>query len=237
MTTLRGCGRKISHGTLSGSIRVWLDIISLQQSIGVRSVPRTPHTTFRTVEVLTRLIIGPSWSWAALDFGSAWTEDLLILEEGDNRVRSLVLIQNAHVEPLGPSEFGLLKGGYLEMKGRVGPISPATNLRNAGEQINGHWPFECVVDVVRPGTVIEDEPLFCLPLLLRSMRYRRNPAVPVAECLLLQQVSPDKQGYTRVGLLSVSLTLAYALPEGLRWIVEFADSELPLENEATVTLY
>ena len=235
MTILLGCGRKISHGTLSGISLVWLNIPSFQQSIGVGYV--LPHLGFWIVKVLTKLILGPSWSWAALDYGSAYIIDLLIWDDEDNRVRPLVLIQNVHIEPLGPSEFCLLKGGYIEMKGRVRPLSPATVFgEKEGERIKGHHRFLCHFDVDHLRTVIPDGSLFCLPLLVRLQEYDGHLAT-IAECLLLQHASPDKQGYTRVGLLKVSLTLAYALPEELRWIVEFAESELPLENEAIVTLY
>ena len=118
------------------------------------------------------------------------------------------------------------------MKGWVGLVSSAIILNYENEWTDENPAYRRVVDVSPDGPLA-----FCLPLFVRSIGANSDLPETIVECLLLQQVSPDTQGYTRAGLLKTSLTLAHALPEDLRWIVDFAESELSLGDEATVTLY
>lgn len=208
----------------------------VERPAGYRCTSRAPPLLqFRiaNVECTDIAHIGPSWSWAALDYGSALISDQLVRES--DRVRSLVLIQSAHIEPLGSDLYGLLNGGYLELKGQVAQISTARNIDRQGIWIDGgQYSVACYHDL--PGSegydLVREGSLFCMPLLLRN-----QDGATIADCLLLRQISPHKQDYTRFGILKVSLDLEYALPEEFLWIVKFARSELPLEYCVTVTIY
>jgi hypothetical protein len=110
---------------------------------------------------------GPSWPWAALDYTSASIEDLLIY--ADCRVEALVCVLDVHIESLGSDAFGPLRGGYLLLTGRIGRIFSLADTDREGEWIDGHWSFETDLDL--GSNLIDDEALYCLPLLVR----RQNP--------------------------------------------------------------
>ncbi|KAK3989434.1 heterokaryon incompatibility protein-domain-containing protein [Cladorrhinum sp. PSN332] len=184
----------------------------------------------------------PSWSWAALDYGTALIADLLIPQQC--RVKSLVLVRSVYIEPRGSSVLGLLKDGFLELRGRVGRMFPITVDRvEEVKYIDLHLSFELDIDdwaafdLDFPPERVPDQPsIFCMPLFL--CRPTPGPEGPLmAHCLLLRRIKPDGREYTRIGTLRVSLDLGYALPSEIRWIVDFGRSEVSLEDEDLVTIY
>jgi hypothetical protein len=191
-----------------------------------------------TASVLSGLHIadkftGPSWSWAALDYTSALVENVRVYD--NCRVKALVSILEAYIEPLGSEEFGPLRGGYLRLTGRIGRIFPLADTSRDGKWINGHWSFETFVDLY--SNTIDDESLYCLPILVR----RQNPGPewwPIfADCLLLKELQPGTFEFTRVGLLKVALDLEDTLPDEIKWIVEYAESGPPSRDLHTITIY
>ena len=102
---------------------------------------------------------------------------------------------------------------------RIGRIFSLADIDRNGEWIDGHWSFETHLDLGSGS--IDDESLYCLPLLVRT----QNPGD-----------WPDSLEYTRVGLLKVSLDLKDVLPGELRWIAEHANSEPGPRDLVTVTI-
>jgi hypothetical protein len=175
---------------------------------------------------------GPSWSWAALDYTSAPIENVLVYD--NCRVEALVSILEAHIEPLGSDEFGPLRGGYIRLTGRIGRIFSFADTSREGEWIDGHWSFEIAVDL--DSKSINDELLYCLPLLVR--RQKPGPQSPtITDCLLLKELRPGTFEYTRFGLLKVSLDLEHTLPHEIRWIADYVKSGPRSRDLHTVTIY
>ena len=119
--------------------------------------------------------------------------------------------------------------------GRAGQIFSLADIDREGEWIDGHWSFETEVDL--GSNLIDDESLYCLPLLVR----RQNPGPEdwptITDCLLLKRLKPGAFEYTRVGLLKVSLDLEDILPHEIRWIAEHANSKPCSRDLVTVTIY
>lgn len=120
------------------------------------------------------------------------------------------------------------------MAGRIGRIFSLADTDQEGEWIDGHWSFETQVDF--GSNLIDDESLYCLPLLVR----RENPGSEwpkITDSLLLKRLEPGAFEYTRVGLLKVSLDLEDMLPQEIRWIAEHANSEPCSRDLVTATIY
>jgi hypothetical protein len=175
---------------------------------------------------------GPSWSWAALDYNSASIDDLIVNDEC--RIKALVSILEAHIEPLGSDEFGPLRGGYLRLTGRIGRIFSVADTSREGKLIDGHLSFKTVVDL--GSNSVDDESLYCLPLLVRK-QYTLSKWPTITECLLLKELQPNTFEYTRVGLLKVSLDLEHTLPHEIRWIAAYANSGSRSRDLHTITIY
>lgn len=86
--------------------------------------------------------------------------------------------------------------------------------------------------------LIDDESLFCLPLLVRRQYPGPGKWLMITDCLLLKRLKPNAFEYTRVGLLSIALDLKDMLPQEIRWIAKVANSEPCSENSfIEMTIY
>jgi hypothetical protein len=168
-------------------------------------------------------ITGPSWSWAALDFSSAYIRDLLILD--DCRVKPLVNILEAHMELVGSDPFGPLRGGYLRLTGRIGRIFSLANTARYGVWVDDHFSHETEMDLEsHSNQPMNEECFYCLPVLVRKLNSRPGDFPNITYCLLLKQ------------LKQVSLRPNAVLPEEIRWIAEYANSEIDSSDLVTITI-
>ena len=119
--------------------------------------------------------------------------------------------------------------------GNIGRVFSLANTDREGEWIDGHWSFETPVDL--DSSSIDDESLYCLPLLIRKQNPGPEDWPTITDCLLLKRLKPGASEYTRVGLLKVSLDLEDTLPPEIRWIAEYARSEGCSEDLVTLTIY
>jgi len=177
---------------------------------------------------------GPSWSWAALDYSSAHIQNLLILD--DYRVKPLVNILEAHMELVGSDSFGPLRGGYLRLTGRIGRIFSLANTARLGVLVRGHYSYTTEMDI-EPNSnhFMHEECLYCLPVLVRKLYSEQPQGSPtMTDCLLLKQLKPGVREYMRLGRLSVSLDPHDLLPE-IRWIAEYANSDIDSSDLVTIT--
>ena len=130
--------------------------------------------------------------------------------------------------------FGLLRSGYILLKGRLGrTFSLANDKHDVGQWIDGHSTFEWTTDINR--NLIDNTTIYCLPLYVRSQNPGPEKWPVITDCLLIERFMVDS--YRRVGVLNVSLDLEDVLPQELSWIAEHAQSQPCLEYPDIVKLY
>lgn len=142
----------------------------------------------------------------------------------------LVRLVDEGVEHVGPNDFGPLSGGHLVLTGRLGPVFPLTQENREGECVRGQNSYFLHFD----STSINEDTVFCLPLLIRmegGLDYH------TVHSLLLKQLMLDTHEYVRVGLLDITLEMDHLLPEEIKWIVHYANDEPCLVEITTVTIY
>jgi hypothetical protein len=171
----------------------------------------------------------PSWSWASLDYNSAWINDLLIYER--SRIGSLVNIGEPFMEPLGPDLFGALRTGYLPLTGQTGGLFHITDGDHEGDWINGCYSYEMRIDLA--SRWISYSSIRCMPLLA----WLNGAGHTIIECLLLQPAEGRSASYIRAGLLTVSVDLKDTLPEEIKWIPEVFLSNQNSSKLDTIFLY
>ncbi|KAF2417707.1 hypothetical protein EJ08DRAFT_69769 [Tothia fuscella] len=176
----------------------------------------------------------PTWSWAALDFLSACIEDIIVHEY--ERRDLLVDVLSARIEHLGGDAFGPLKGGCIQLAGRVGQWSQSFSRcedvyqRDVDEEIESGGLYQCRLSLWD----CEGTEIHFLPLFTRD----RNGNM-VTECLLLQSIKAGTHEYNRVGVLTVLLNLEgkdEELPERIKWVPDFSKSA-SVDGFVTVTIY
>ncbi|KAK3940000.1 heterokaryon incompatibility protein-domain-containing protein [Diplogelasinospora grovesii] len=175
--------------------------------------------------------IGPSWSWAALDYTSGVLEDLTVAWRA---LWPLVKVVDAVITPRGSDVFGVLEGGHILLKGRVGQTFSLAAWKALSEpSISVKLDVEAIADV---------EPLHCLPIMVGWNEKVAGNSRWV-HCLLLERFGPFRErcnsGLTRVGVVKVSLEAEdfNSLPHEIRWVVEFVKSTPPFWKLEDVTIY
>jgi hypothetical protein len=128
-----------------------------------------------------------------------------------------------------PTHLGPYEEIYLRLTGKIERIFSLANPTLQGECINGHYSFQPHLDIELD--LIDDGLLYCLPVLVR------NENATITECLLLKRLKPDASKYTRVGLLRVSLDPKHTLPQEIRWIAEYANSDPDSRDVVKVTTF
>lgn len=121
------------------------------------------------------------------------------------------------------------------MTGRIGRIFSLADTNREGGWIDGHWSFKTQVDL--GSNLIDEESLYCLPLLVRKQYPGPEDWPIITDCLLLKRLKPGAFEYTRVGQLKVSLDLEDRLPQEIRWIAEHTSSKLCSRDLVTVTIF
>jgi hypothetical protein len=137
----------------------------------------------------------------------------------------------------GSESFGPLRGGYLRLTGRIGRIFPLANTAEQGLWRGHGRSYSTILDLDSDSNhLIDEEFLYCLPVLVRKLVAGRQDLPASIECLLLKQLKPGISEYMRIGILRVSLDPRAVLPEEIRWIAEFANSEIDSSDLVTITL-
>jgi hypothetical protein len=189
---------------------------------------------------LTRFI-GPSWSWASLDFPAA---DIEFLKRTDVQME-LVKVLEVKIESPSGKRYSHVTGGYVRLEGKLGQVNFST-LNNApwrGDR-GGHWTYECSLDVdlefFGPETMesCPNRPsLYCLPIATHDRANPKTLSSLQVHCLLMEQIEEGKVDFRRVGLLIVLMDWQSVVDPELRWITDFAAASSLAQNLDIVTIY
>ncbi len=154
--------------------------------------------------------IGPSWSWAALDYDSGHIRRVYI--EVFNRIKPLVNIIETHIEPpqdATGSPSGHLRSGYLTLSGRIQQMTMLGQISKFKWHLD---PFN-TYDLLPLGAPYE--PILCLPIFVTSSDAKstsRNDRYAYVYCLLLTQLQPGGgHKHSRIGLLEVPVRHGFDL--------------------------
>ena len=143
------------------------------------------------------------------------------------------------MELVGSDPFGPLRGGYLRLRGRIGRIFSLANTDRHGVWLRDNYcySYETRMDLEPDSNhFMNEECLYCLPVLVSKLNLGPEVLSIITDCLLLKQLKPGVSEYMRVGLLKVSLAPNVELPEEIRWIAEYANSEIDSSDLVTITI-
>lgn len=142
------------------------------------------------------------------------------------------------MELVRPDSFGSLRGGYLRLTGRIERIFSQAIIAEDGIGLDDHYSHETIIMDLESNSnhFMNEESLYCLPVLIRKLYSGSQDLPTITECLLLKQLKLGVSEYMRVGLLKVSLRPNDILPEEIMWIAEYAKSDIDSSDLVTIDI-